>query len=434
MAKAGFWLRGSRGKLAGASMGKGANGQTIIREIVAPKNPRTESQLVQRIIMKTVMQAYSTMKAITDHSFEGIAPGAATMAEFMRRNLNNIRSRVAANIAEGYGYDDIYAFTPLKSEQFAPNTYTISKGSLPVVTAAIDSSNDNGYISGIEENTYDAIISTYGLQRGDQLTFVSIQGTTPANTKFFFQRVILDPRNEDGSEAPLSSAFVGANGKVNLANPRNEGEFASLVYDANDDRIEWYNNRQLFNAAGVIVSRRDGQSWLRSECTLVLNTAGVTLWPTLGECLSQVDQNDINTRSKLYLNNAGTGRTAEMSSPSHSARVAYLRPFTSGQNTIKIGVDEDGKVLVSSTNKAIFANSDGVQIVEDYTTETPDGVDIQDAVSEWGSETISITYGAGGSGSFILPAKDGATQQEYVIDFGESGGYDVSPEITDYSA
>ena len=312
MAKAGFWLRGSRGKLAGASMGKGANGQTIIREIVTPKNPRTESQLVQRIIMKTVMQAYSTMKAITDHSFEGIAPGAATMAEFMRRNLSNIRNRVASEISQGSGYDDIYAFTPLKSEQFAPNTYIISKGSLPTVEAAINASDDFGYISGLSANTYQAILDAYGLQRGDQLTFVSIQGTTPQSSTFFFHRVILDPRNADGSEAPLSSPFVGAENKVNFPNPRNEGAFTHLVY--NDGQVQWYDNRQLFNAAGVIVSRRDGESWLRSNCTLVINNAGISLWPTLGDCLSMIQEGDIETRSKLYLNNAGAGRTAQAQS------------------------------------------------------------------------------------------------------------------------
>lgn len=312
MAKAGFWLRGSRGKLAGASLGKGANGQTIIREVVTPKNPRTESQQVQRIIMKTVMQAYSTMKAITDHSFEGIAPGAATMAEFMRRNLTNLRNRVASEISQGQGYDDMWAFTPLKSEQYAPNTYIISKGQLPVVSAFTGRLANDAYITGLAANTYQAVLDTYGLQRGDQLTFVAIQGTTPAKVAFFFQRVILDPRNADGTEAPLSSPFVGADNKINLPNPRNEGNFTHLAY--NSGEVHWYNNQQAFCAAGVIVSRRDGESWLRSNCTLVIDESNIATWPTLGECLSLLEEGDIETRSKLYLNNAGAGRTAQNAS------------------------------------------------------------------------------------------------------------------------
>ena len=297
MAKAGFWLRGSRGKLAGASMGKGSNGQTIIREIVAPRNPRTESQLVQRIIMKTVMQAYSTMKAITDHSFEGIAPGQATMAEFMRRNLTNLRSRVASELSQGQGYDDMWAFTPLKSEQYAPNVYIVSKGSLPVVSAFIGSLTNDAYITGLAANTYQAVLDTYGLQRGDQLTFLAIQGTTPAKVAFFFQRIILDPRNADGSEAPLSSAFIGADNSINLPNPRNEGSFTHLTYS--EGAVHWYNNQQAFCAAGVIVSRRDGESWLRSNCELVIDESNIATWPTLGECLSLLESGDIETRSKL---------------------------------------------------------------------------------------------------------------------------------------
>ena len=54
MAKSGFWLKGAQGKLAGATMYKDANGDTVMREVVAPKNPQTTSQMVQRIIMCTV--------------------------------------------------------------------------------------------------------------------------------------------------------------------------------------------------------------------------------------------------------------------------------------------------------------------------------------------------------------------------------------------
>ena len=63
MSKVGFWLEGSQGKLAGATMYK-SNGETIMREVVKPSNPRTQGQLIQRIVMTTVQNAYSTMKTI----------------------------------------------------------------------------------------------------------------------------------------------------------------------------------------------------------------------------------------------------------------------------------------------------------------------------------------------------------------------------------
>lgn len=313
MAKAGFWLRGSRGKLAGASMAKGANGQTIIREIVTPKNPQTQAQMIQRVIMKTIMTAYSRMKEITDHSFEGISPGRDTMAEFMRINLNALRENVAVEIANGRGLEDIYAFTPLKSETFSPNAYIIAKGSLPIVNSVINRS--PGYTASVENitgNTYGDVISSLGLQRGDQLTFISIQGTTPQNTEFFYARVILDPRNEDGTEAPLTTAFIDG-GAIVLPNPRNEGTFNTLTFDTN--KITFGFNRRPMLDSGVIVSRRDASGqWKRSDCTLNIDDANIALFNSLGECLSMLESEDIQTTGGRYLNQAGRARTATMES------------------------------------------------------------------------------------------------------------------------
>lgn len=294
-------------------MAKGANGQTIIREIVSPKNPQTQAQMIQRVIMKTIMTAYSRMKAITDHSFEGISPGRNTMAEFMRINLNALRESVAVEIANGRGLDDIYAFTPLKSETFSPNTYIISKGSLPIVSTVVNRS--PGYTASIEAitgNTYGDVISSLGLQRGDQLTFISIQGTTPQNTEFFFARVILDPRNADGTEAPLTTAFIDG-GAIVLPNPRNEGTFNTLTFDT--DKITYGFNRRPMLDSGVIVSRRDASGqWMRSDCTLNIDDANIAMFNSLGECLAMLESEDIQTSGGRYLNQAGRARTATMES------------------------------------------------------------------------------------------------------------------------
>ena len=53
-------------------MYKDANGDTVMREVVTPKNPKTTKQMIQRILMNTIMQAYSAMKEICDHSFENV--------------------------------------------------------------------------------------------------------------------------------------------------------------------------------------------------------------------------------------------------------------------------------------------------------------------------------------------------------------------------
>lgn len=97
MAKAGFWLRGARGKLAGASAQKGQNG-TILREIVKPRNPKTDKQIYQRAIMATVMKAYSAGKEIFDHAFQGVEKGQKSQQYFIARNATLLRSNIAQEI------------------------------------------------------------------------------------------------------------------------------------------------------------------------------------------------------------------------------------------------------------------------------------------------------------------------------------------------
>ena len=92
MAKVGFWLHGARGKLAGSSLRKGADGKTIISEIVTPYNPRTNAQIYQRAIMATVIRAYSAGKSVFDHSFQGRQVGAQNMERFMSLNARILRN------------------------------------------------------------------------------------------------------------------------------------------------------------------------------------------------------------------------------------------------------------------------------------------------------------------------------------------------------
>ena len=46
--KTGFWLRGGNGKLAGATVYQDGQGNTVMREVVSPSNPKTRAQMIQR--------------------------------------------------------------------------------------------------------------------------------------------------------------------------------------------------------------------------------------------------------------------------------------------------------------------------------------------------------------------------------------------------
>ena len=86
------------------------------------KNPRTEGQMKQRMLMTTVGAAYKYMKSIADHSFEGKASGMACMREFNSRNLNRFKKAASAN-----GH---VAFNEYKDGDINPLPFILSAGSL----------------------------------------------------------------------------------------------------------------------------------------------------------------------------------------------------------------------------------------------------------------------------------------------------------------
>lgn len=78
------------------------NGQQITKDRVqSVANPKTQKQQFQRAIMATVMAAYSEMKAIEDHAFQGKKKGSENQREFMSRNLVAMRNAFLQYQSEG---------------------------------------------------------------------------------------------------------------------------------------------------------------------------------------------------------------------------------------------------------------------------------------------------------------------------------------------
>lgn len=309
MSKGNMLLGQARGKV-GSLVFSRSNGKQIVRsraEVV--KNPQTEKQTIQRIIMNTIAQAYSKMSAIVDHSYEGIPAGAKTMSAFMKENLNAVRSSVIAQVKEGKAFEEIYDFSPIGSNEFAPNTYVIAKGQLPAVDV-IAASSEMLMAVNLPENTYQSVLETYGLQRGDQLTFVSIVRVGASAKGFKFARVILDPMDENGAELPLSTAFI-ADGAINKPNVRNEGTFVQLSYASSKLSFAFTGSGGVTYAAAVIVSRKktDG-TWMRSNASLAYNTASTWKEVSLQDALDDFYGRSISLLDSMYLNNSGTGALA----------------------------------------------------------------------------------------------------------------------------
>lgn len=295
MSKGNMLLGHARGKV-GSLVFSRANGQQITRaraEVV--KNPQTDAQVIQRILLNTVSQAYSRMSAITDHSFEGIKPGQDSMSYFMRANLNYVRTELAS---AGTLLTDKIHVTPIGQSFLSSNKYIVAKGSLPEVrnfTVA-----NNGLAWTLPTNTYAGVINQFGLQRGDQLTFCVISIDAQSVVSFKYARIILDPRQDDGTEAPLTTPLFYA-GAITAPSPKNEtnGFNFSNIGDAwlisgGNDTI----------AACIIASRqKEDGSWLRSNASIVLNSQEI-LGLSVAAALEDFRSGGIDVVNPKYLNNA----------------------------------------------------------------------------------------------------------------------------------
>lgn len=335
----------ARGKVGDLVFSR-VNGQQVTRARAAVvKNPQTEAQMIQRIMLNTVIQAYSRMSEICDHSFEGIAQGQQSMSAFMKRNMAFLRQYVSDGVnIDGFTFDDLYAFAPIGSNEFTMNPFIIASGSLPSVTIA-DISALTGAKIAIEASaaapTYEDIITSLGLQRGDQLTFISQEAWTDRRAAFNYARVILDPRDANGNQLPLSTEFLNGTA-INMPNPRNEG--SEIIYSFADGRLIFNRSDNSQFGAAVIVSRQkaDG-TWLRSNTsiTLVAGTAQLVNGRSLQECLDLFAAGSIDVANPLYLNNARrvTG-----------ASVATAQGFAHTYGSVPAGADLDDGVVAGTVN------------------------------------------------------------------------------------
>lgn len=131
MAKGNLFLGGARGSVGDVTFYT-KNGQQISRvRRRSVKNPSTSGQLYQRAIMATVIKAYQAGSVIFDHSFEGVATGAASQARFQKININLIRKLVEADVADSAADSAHHAaVVPRGSVWPVPNVYRVSQGSL----------------------------------------------------------------------------------------------------------------------------------------------------------------------------------------------------------------------------------------------------------------------------------------------------------------
>ena len=223
------------------------------------KNPRTEGQMKQRMLMTTVGAAYKYMKSIADHSFEGKASGMACMREFNSRNLNLFKKAASAN-----GH---VAFNEYKDGDINPLPFILSSGSLPGFAFKL---NDASQLE-IAFDTKDAdfataegIYAAMGIKKNDLVTFCTVIGEGGVINNVFeytaerFDVVRLVADKSGAVANPIDAFTVSTNNSDATASAVVEGSTLKITSGECD-----------FGA--VIQSRKADTNWLRSSAVMVVS-------------------------------------------------------------------------------------------------------------------------------------------------------------------
>lgn len=320
--------RGSVGDLTFSVL----NSEQITRaKAKSVKNPRTDAQMIQRVLMSTTVHAYSGMQEIVDHSFQGVPYQGRSMNRFNQLNVKNLRALYAQIAGGATGVPVAFNANGNKRISLAP--WIMSTGSLPTVGLKIDAEASAAWPVALTNNqtvgtdtvdfgvaidasfesapSYADLIAYFGLQAGDQLTLTALTrlvSDNEAGCNFKYGRFILQPNDGD-----LSHLLTDAS----VANEKNQGisfsyadgtlfiNFADLV-EAGE------NNRTFIMEAAIITSRLENNAWKRSNSQMVMCTddladGGVDM-ETAIDSYSSVQ---FDTNSPWYLNKAGRGTTAE---------------------------------------------------------------------------------------------------------------------------
>lgn len=279
------------GKLADVVLYRNAGAQVARLRVRNPKNPRTEQQLIQRVIQSTASKAYSVLQAICNHAFEGKQSRTDNQSEFMK--LNVARDRYRVSVAP-MGWRSLSNFNSRDLVEPLANNYIVSSGSLPEMQFSTDGDEFTlGAGSGLTNaDTYQQVCDKLGLQRGDQLTLFNVKvGDNAEMHSLNAARIILEPNDGD-----MSSVFLGTGGAINKPNEKNEGGITVNIAEGTMSILF----EKSGGAGAVIVSRYADGKWLRSTARMFVSKV-LQNAPTLG---AAVDSWKTAVSSDKYLNQA----------------------------------------------------------------------------------------------------------------------------------
>lgn len=307
-----------KGKLGNIVGYKGRGGKRLARiRQTDVKNPKTDGQVIQRMILATASKAYGRMKSIVDHSWQGIAYGGISQSYFLKKAMERIRKFVADSMAAFPSSitDPLQWVGLARPDRLAEAGYglQISEGTIPSVNAYYAKQGEGedadtvlshfgsvidltaGQVAKIKD-----VMKALGAKVGDQITAVCIA----ENGEFKFGRYVI---NNNATEAQLEKAWDGSADaeafdkeksiavevQIVPSNTSTETESKMTV-----DTVEG----ESIRAAAIIISRKVGDVWQRSTQYL-MPVGDVSVVDSIIK-LWQLGTTEIATENPYYLNNA----------------------------------------------------------------------------------------------------------------------------------
>lgn len=261
------------------------NGKQITKDRVEiVKNPRTQSQMAQRCLMATASAAYTAMRKIVNHSFQGYSYGQQNMSKFISENVFLLRNAVEIE-ATDYGYN------PFRDRSFKPGAYMISKGTLTPTVYTIETLVENGRLEVdlldgqvTVNDSANEIAAVLGLSLGEMTTICFIYGNNEDGWKFGFMRIKFV---KAGSEPVLN--MDGFYECFEVQSSFEEISYSAittkLTFELMDSEITSTDNVYF----GAIYSRKSANGWLRSTSYITVPD-GTELQPDYETALATYPQ------------------------------------------------------------------------------------------------------------------------------------------------
>lgn len=297
------------------------------------KNPRTESQMRQRMLMTTVGAAYKMLKSIADHSFEGYSSGMQCMRQFNSRNLNRFKQAAAAKGS--------VAFNEYKDGDINPLPFILASGSLPGFVFSFDGES-NLQIVGEKENadfaTAEGIYAALGVQRNDLITFCTVigEGSTSNGVytykaeRFNIVRLYCD---KSGAVSKPADAFT--------ISTNNDQASISMSTAANALTIK----TGAADFGAVIQSRKNDSGWLRSDAVMIVAEDVISGVKTA----NQLATYPVGT--ELILNNGPMANQGNAGVAAPKPGVSPLSYSIASGSTAQIGINNPNSEAVTCTVK-----------------------------------------------------------------------------------